>query len=96
MENNPITLKIDFEKTAAVSQKIAESKQWEIEWKKWPRPETILWWHNRLVHKMEPDRLFFLMMKKILLQSRYEEEIIYNSIMKKFGTINKGKKNWQT
>ncbi len=59
MEINPITLKIDYKKTTDVSEKIAESKQWEIEWKKWPRPETILWWHNWLIHKMEPNRLIF-------------------------------------
>lgn len=59
MENNPEKLQVNNEKTLAIYEKIAESKQWELEWKKWPRPEVKLWWHDWLVHKMEPNRLTF-------------------------------------
>lgn len=49
MDNNPQDLKIDQERTSMIADQISNIK----------RPETKIWWYDRLIHKMEPNRITF-------------------------------------
>lgn len=59
MEINPKNLKVDQEKTEMIAEKISETKQLETIWRKKQNPEINIWWYDRLVHKMEPNRIAF-------------------------------------
>lgn len=59
MREIPQNLKIDHQKTKMIAEKISETKQLEIIWRKPQKPEINIWEYDRFVHKMESNRITF-------------------------------------
>ena len=57
MNDNLGKLNINHNKTDILRQQIEEETQLEILAKTEKRPETKLWWYDRLIHKMEANRI---------------------------------------
>lgn len=57
MDDNLEILKINHKKTDSIREKIEKETELEILGKTQKRPETKLWWYDRLIHKMEANRI---------------------------------------